>query len=44
MQKNVVNHRLNLTYEDFLNMGESLSYTTVGKYSIYERIGKGGFG
>lgn len=25
-------------------MGEDISYTTVGKYAIYDEIGKGGFG
>lgn len=44
MQKNVVNHRLNLNYEDFISMGESLSFTTVGKYAIYDFLAEGGFG
>jgi serine/threonine protein kinase len=44
MNIDVVNHRLELSAEEFRNMGESISYTTVGKYAVYEEIGVGGFG
>lgn len=37
-------HLLELTYEQFCHKNKSLENSTIDKYYIYERIGKGGYG
>ena len=37
-------HLLELTYEEFCHKKKSLENSTIDKYYIYERIGKGGYG
>lgn len=37
-------HKLKLTYEEYRKMGKSISNSTIGKYVVYNEIGRGAFG
>jgi hypothetical protein len=43
-QRRVANHRLQITYDEYLNMGEDLRGYAIGTYIVTDLIGTGAFG
>lgn len=37
-------HKLKLTYDEYRKMGKSIGNSTIGKYIVYNEIGRGAFG